>query len=571
MPSAIRITAHANCDDVFIYWRIDEPINDCWGFALEREMRDATSTSRSWVENRVGFKTQPGEPGEHQPTTKWPFQRFSWTDHKVNTGDKVRYRVHGVVTDHDGGLEVDQDHTSAWTPWMELRGAVGNGLECFFNRGLVMSQFMARYLRRLKQELGTDDDDVVLRHFKGTLQQHDAPIRVFLTGDLGAKMTALLAEIASGNGHVFGALYELDDDGLLDDLKAIGARAHIVLANGSVDSPGRDQNRRARTALRQAGVDVYDRMTNTGSNRRLGHNKFLVFTDTQQRPKVVWTGSTNWTETGLCTQVNNGLLLRDADVARTYFSQWERLRDAGGAFPAELLTENTQPKQPQTNGYDTTVWFTCCRQRADWAALDQVIADAHEGILFLMFQPGSAGQMKTILTRRRQDPNLYVHGVISSAQGEDLEFDAVGATGIHSGKLQVVEPSGTPGGIARWALKEVTRNQFTANIGHAIVHSKVIVTDPLTNPVVITGSHNFSISASEKNDENFVIIHGHQALARAYSAHIMSVYHHYRWRAYLQKAAAANVDPWAGLKETDDWQQGHLRGASRKEMEFWVP
>ncbi|MGA7879277.1 MAG: hypothetical protein WCD63_00270, partial [Terrimicrobiaceae bacterium] len=50
-----------------------------------------------------------------------------------------------------------------------------------------------------------------------------------------------------------------------------------------------------------------------------------------------------------------------------------------------------------------------------------------------------------------------------------------------------------------------------------------------------------------------------------------SVYHHYRWRAYLQKAAAANVDPWAGLKETDDWQQGHLRGASRTEMEFWVP
>ena len=90
MPSAIRITAYANCDDVFIYWRIDEPINDCWGFALEREMRDATSTSGSWVENRVGFKTQPGAQGEHQPSTKWPFQRFSWTDHKVNTGDKVR-------------------------------------------------------------------------------------------------------------------------------------------------------------------------------------------------------------------------------------------------------------------------------------------------------------------------------------------------------------------------------------------------------------------------------------------------------------------------------------------------
>ena len=104
----------------------------------------------------------------------------------MNTGDKVRYRVHGVVNDRDGGLEVDQDHTSAWTPWMELRGAVGNGLGCFFNRGLVMSQFMARYLRRLKQELGTDDDDVVLRHFKGTLQQHDfADSRVPYRGPRG--------------------------------------------------------------------------------------------------------------------------------------------------------------------------------------------------------------------------------------------------------------------------------------------------------------------------------------------------------------------------------------------------
>jgi len=571
MPTPIRIAAHFNCDDVFIYWRIDEPITDCWGFALEREMRDDAGTSRSWVENRTGFATQPGEAGERRPSTQWPFQRFSWTDHKVNSGDRVRYRVHAVITDHDGGLEIDQDHTSAWTPWLDLQGAVGNGLECFFNRGLVMSQFMARYFRRLQQELGTEDENEVLRHFKDTLEDHDAPIRVFLTGELGAKMTALLSETASGDGHLFGALYELEDDELLDHLKAIGARAHIVLANGSVSAAGQDQNRRARAALRRAGVDVFDRMTNNGSNRRLGHNKFLVFTDAQQRPKLVWTGSTNWTKTGLCTQVNNGLLIRDTDVALEFFSQWERLRDAGNKFPTGLVAENTEPKEPHTAGYDTTIWFTCCRQRADWAALDQVIADAREGILFLMFQPGSAGQLKTLLARRRQNPEFYIHGVISNAQGEELEFETVGASGIHSGKLQIVEPSGVPGGIARWALKEITRNQFRANIGHAIVHSKVIVADPLTNPVVVTGSHNFSISASEKNDENFVILRRHQALALAYSAHIMSVYHHYRWRAYLQKALAAGADPWAGLLESDRWQHGHLRGASRQEMEFWVP
>jgi phosphatidylserine/phosphatidylglycerophosphate/cardiolipin synthase-like enzyme len=569
MPANIRIAAYSNCDDVFIHWRIDEAIPDCWGFALEREMNDAAGTSGGWVENRVGFKSNPARQGETRPSNVWPFQRFSWTDHKVNTGDKVRYRAHAVVTDHDGGLEIDRQHTSAWTPWLQLRGDVAQGLECYFNRGLVMSQFMARYLRRLGQEIGAENEAAVLRHFRETIGRHDEPIRAFLTGELGAAMVDLLGDAATGAGEVFGALYELEDDELLAGLKALGGRAHIVLANGSVEAAGEDQNRVAREALREAGVDVHDRMTNTG-NGRLGHNKFLVFTDAQGRPKAVWTGSTNWTRTGLCTQVNNGLLLRDADAARVYLEQWRRLRDAGNAFPGDLLAENTQPKRPPTNGYDLTVWFTCCRQRADWAALDALIAEAQEGILFLMFQPGTSGQLKTMLNRRRQDPNLYVHGVVSKAQGADLEFEALGSTGVHSGRLQIIEPTGTPGGIARWALREVTRNQFQSNIGHAIVHSKVMVIDPLTNPIVVTGSHNFSISASEKNDENFVILRGHKKLALAYSAHIMSVYHHYRWRAYLQKMAAAGRDPWSGLQENDQWQAGHLRGGSRKEMEFWV-
>src|SRR6267378_6846954 len=56
----------------------------------------------------------------------------------------------------------------------------------------------------------------------------------------------------------------------------------------------------------------------------------------------------------------------------------------------------------------------------------------------------------------------------------------------------------------------VTRNEFIPMqggvVGFAIVHSKLIVVDPFTNPVVVTGSHNFSGSASSKNDENFVII-----------------------------------------------------------------
>lgn len=71
--------------------------------------------------------------------------------------------------------------------------------------------------------------------------------------------------------------------------------------------------------------------------------------------------------------------------------------------------------------------------------------------------------------------------------------------------------------------------------GHAIVHSKMMVIDPFSSKlVVVTGSHNFSKPASESSDENFVIIRHHASLAEAVAVHILSVYHHYRWRVSMQ-------------------------------------
>ncbi|MBO9635999.1 MAG: hypothetical protein J7578_23045, partial [Chitinophagaceae bacterium] len=84
----------------------------------------------------------------------------------------------------------------------------------------------------------------------------------------------------------------------------------------------------------------------------------------------------------------------------------------------------------------------------------------------------------------------------------------------------------------------------------------------------ITGSHNFSASASGKNDENLIIIRNNPGLAERYAVNIMSNYQHYRWRAYLQEAAQNHQSPWEGLEKDDHWQQ---KGPSRQsEIDFWV-
>src|SRR5262249_36022726 len=98
----------------------------------------------------------------------------------------------------------------------------------------------------------------------------------------------------------------------------------------------------------------------------------------------------------------------------------------------------------------------------------------------------------------------------------------------------------------------------------AIVHSKVIVVDPFSDDcAVITGSHNFSVSASEKNDENLVIVSGNKKLAQAYALHINGVYDHYSWRAFL----ANGGDPDQIYKPLDGGMPG---GARAQELDFWM-
>ena len=96
----------------------------------------------------------------------------------------------------------------------------------------------------------------------------------------------------------------------------------------------------------------------------------------------------------------------------------------------------------------------------------------------------------------------------------------------------------------------------------------MIVVDPFTKPVVITGSHNFSHSASSKNDENLLIVRGNQKLAERYVVNVMATYQHYRWRAYLRECQQRGIEPWQNLREDDKWQK--KQADHDLELGFWV-
>jgi phosphatidylserine/phosphatidylglycerophosphate/cardiolipin synthase-like enzyme len=121
--------------------------------------------------------------------------------------------------------------------------------------------------------------------------------------------------------------------------------------------------------------------------------------------------------------------------------------------------------------------------------------------------------------------------------------------------------------------------------GHAIIHDKIIVIDPLDdkNCTLITGSHNLGYKASYCNDENLLIIQGNCDLAVSYAVHVLDLYEHYLMRARLEEKiredimagkltsyeeAAAHVVPHGLLSLTDTWQKGKLESKGPSTMSY---
>src|SRR5262249_34940024 len=139
-----------------------------------------------------------------------------------------------------------------------------------------------------------------------------------------------------------------------------------------------------RPELRPA-INLFDRLVSAG---HFAHNKFVVFCDADGTPRRVWTGSTNWTVTGLCTQANNGLLIEDDAVAAAYKDAWDRIHRAGNGFPAALVKANSQPRPFTVDGGAVSFWNVPTDGLEDLNQARKLINGAREGILFLMFNPG---------------------------------------------------------------------------------------------------------------------------------------------------------------------------------------
>jgi phosphatidylserine/phosphatidylglycerophosphate/cardiolipin synthase-like enzyme len=552
----IAVKAYANADDVLIAWQPDKWSDDWAGFQLER--RNETTQQITVVVNRIPPK--PGQ-GPVQPTgvasAQSPIRRCIWTDHNAVATDSVSYRVTAMKDAGNGSFAPDAASASEWTAPVVTSGDAGGGLEAYFNRGTLMSQIVSRFVKG-------DVTPKSLREFLTNLQEPGFAARQYLAGEARHEILKFLREADRRGSSIHAAIYEINDRELVEGLKPFGSRGHVLIGNGGATRPW------VAPELMAAGLDVKHRdLSHQGKSSPSVHNKFVVESDAEGNVAGrVLTGSTNWTTSGLCTQLNNVLIIEDTNIAGRYRDQWDKLVAAGDDMPASLRTSNSTP----TTDNNISVYFAATDGEAEFKPVLDLIAKATEGILFLMFTPGQSPLLKALLERVQKN-DVYVRGVVSNVTTSKNggEIGSVGGQVVKSGAppQEFHHDVELPAGVSErdkpsWAETEFSVSEIKGAHLMAIVHSKAIVIDPFSeNCAVITGSHNFSDSASRKNDENLVIVRGNTKLAQAYALHINGVYDHYSWRAFL----ASGGNPDQIYKPLDAWRPGGLRA---QELDFWM-
>lgn len=553
-------------DDVFAVWQLDAAIASCVGFALFRHVEGQQPVP---VDTWVGFEDEPTDAsGRHKSSTEWPVQKTNWTDYFAPAEGRVRYGVTPVLMTGAKTVAADPALPTIWSYWVVT--GEKSAITGFFNRGTISAQWLQRAIGH---------EVAPTQKLLEVIKTVGNPIRNFLGGLARERLVALLDEaIADPKRTIFAALFEMNDPELIAKLSALGARANVVLGNSSGGTAtGVKETDDSAAVIGAAGVKVTRRNI---APTRYAHNKFVVFCDASGAPRTVWTGSINWTQTGVCTQNNNGLEIQDDDVARDYRNHWQRLHDAGKSTPRDLVADNDRARSYKNGNANVSLWFTPTSDRRDLNRARDLINGAKQGIVFLMLNPGPDGLLGPIIERssphdKHYDPNLYVRGVLNNfpnTDGGDSEEDSLSLLTSDGERENFTKDNLTnvlkPVAInktADWWAKEI------ANVSKFLiaVHSKVIVLDPAgDNPVVITGSNNFSDRASSKNDDNMVIVEGDARLAAAYAVNVIGIYNQYRWQRW-RNTPEGQKDK--GLKRNDQWLKDRI-GASwlERETRFWV-
>jgi len=502
----------------------------CLGFAIQRT--DHTEDEQTWMKGMKTFQaTDPGlGPGGEIASREHPFQSFQWADYSAKPEHDYTYEIlplSGTPQKLRAGASV--------AVRVSTESEVAKPHAVFFNRGAVASQEYARRFMNQKP------DDV------------GPPAYRWLSRGLLEAFQAFVARAAGPRFSLHGAVYEFQWADALAAIKRAartGAKVSIIY-DGIAGSSGPKALNEA--AIAQAKLGKLCRPRTKG---KIMHDKFLVLSR-DDRPIAVWTGSTNLTENGLFGHLNAGHVIEDDATAAAYRAVWNQL--SGDPTPAEDRdgndAHNPNPPDPWDGGLRAVFSPRPGLRVLDWYA---ELAGRARSALFMTFAFGMHKSFQEVYDRS--------DGLLRMAL---MEKEGNGA-GLAQGKIDIRRIRARPNVVVAVGNNIVTnsfdrwlaeRRSLTAEANVRYVHTKFMLVDPLSDqPVVVTGSANFSAASTNANDENMLVIQGDTRVADIYLGEFMRSFSHYAFREAVKIARERGETDWrpSFLVPDASWQKDYF-------------
>ncbi|SFJ96681.1 Phosphatidylserine/phosphatidylglycerophosphate/cardiolipin synthase [Sphingomonas sp. NFR04] len=495
------------------------------------------------------------------PTNEHPIQGFLWSDYSAKAGTRYEFEV-SAMFGTPGALKAGSTVSIDITTEVEDDGKHG----IWFNRGAIASQaFAEQFGNKSLSDVEYNDPD----------NREVA----FLSRGLLEACIAYIRETPKGDGLRVAA-YEFTFARIAEELKAAidrGVDVRIVFHDTPVNNRCADA---AGIPEKIGNKQIRFRRTKT----KIPHNKFIVRLAGGKTPVAVWSGSTNFTPSGFLGQTNVGHKVTDKGIAKTYLTFWAGLSGDPDDDHATATAMALTPNPPTLVNPGVTLVYSPrpSAKMLDWYGAR--IADAATSSMFTgafsvdtkiltpMAAPGAS--MRFILL---EQPPTEAIIAAQKANPADLQFSYGAILGKKKAQVEKRTGRGATGrkvtkivpiphfAIESWFLEEELERQSGDGFVF-FIHTKFLLVDALSDdPLVCTGSANFSGNSLTANDENMLLIRGDTRVADIYLTEFDRIFRHFYSRDVINEIVKTGGKAVVGiLDQTDKWLGGYFAANNPK-------
>ncbi len=551
------------------------------GFAVERH--HPSEDERYFLYGFKVFKSVLAVPTPDivVSTRDHPVQSFVYDDFTAKPGRTYTYYFYPLK-----GKPKNLDRSAEPIPITIKTERVFSELEhdIFFNRGVASSQaYQRRFGNQSPEQLR-----------KAGEAQKAKEAFAWLSRDLDDAILRFIDQAETGD-TLLGCFYEFRYEPVIEALKRAAVERNVTLKiivdakenqTSTKEAFPREENLRQ---IEHAGLEIGTQvLLREARKNEIQHNKFMVLLKgSGEDPSAVWTGSTNLSVGSIHGQTNVGHWIRNADVATKFKSYWELLSDDPGGRKGDVSTEtrrqNSQLRQAVAAidnaasewrefptgitpifsprpGLKVLEMYADLLDEAEDLACITLAFGVNKLFKERLVDNTPRSALTFFLLEREDKPDKDSPDTFIRLSAQNNTYMAFGS--------YLKEP------IHQWA-RETSAMILRLNQHVSFIHSKFLLKDPLgADPIVVTGSANFSTASINDNDENMVVIRGNQRVADIYFTEFNRLFSHYYFRSIqsrLNQVGRINNAPSLFLEENAQWLDKYSVGSlKRKRVEVFV-